>query len=89
MIVELTIEKVEIVRDAPINGIEKGKRATLARKGDRADVHLIIKADIGTVPLTLPISDYASLDDAVEKARQVVLAFATELAKAADRSPLT
>lgn len=87
MIVELTIEKVAIVRDAPINEIEKEKRATLARKGDRADVHLIIKADIGTVSLTLPIPDYASLD-AVEKARQVVLVFAKELAKAAERSPL-
>jgi len=87
MIVELTIEKVAIVREAPI--IEKEKRATLTRKGDRADVHLIIKADIGTVPLTLPISDYASLDDAVEKARQIVFAFAKELVKAADRSPLT
>jgi hypothetical protein len=88
MIVELTIEKVAIVRDAPINGIEKEKRATLARKGDRADVHLLIKADIGTVSLTLPIPDYASLDDAVEKAREVVLVFARELAKAAERSPL-
>ena len=83
MIVELTIEKVAIVRDAPINGIEKGKRATLAAEGRPGRRSPYNQGSIGTVPLTLPISDYASLDDAVEKARQVVLAFATELAKAA------
>lgn len=78
--IELKVEKVEITRDAPMTGTERG---------DRADVHLIIKAaGFGKIPLTLHIFGYASLDDAIEKARQAVLAFAGDLAKAADQRPL-
>jgi hypothetical protein len=78
--IELKVEKVEITHDAPMVGTEKG---------DRADVHLIIKAaGFGRIPLTLHIFGYASLDDAIEKARQAVFAFADALAKVADQRPL-
>jgi hypothetical protein len=69
----------------------KGNTANVygLERGDRADVSIIIKsADVGTIQLAFHFFDYASLDDAVEKARQAVLAFASDLAKAAERSPL-
>jgi hypothetical protein len=87
MTVELKIEKVVITRDVPVVGMES--RATIMEKGDRADVHLIIKGAAGAaIPLEFQIFGYSSLDDAIEKARQAVFAFAGELAKAAEHSPL-
>ncbi len=82
MSIDLKVEKVEITRDAPMAGTERG---------DRADVHLIIKAaeaGFGRIPLTLHIFGYTSLDVAIEKARQAVFAFAGDLAKVADQRPL-
>jgi hypothetical protein len=92
MTVELKIEKVVITRGAPKGITDKGTVVTVygPESGDRADVYIVIKsADVGQIQLAFHFSDYASLDDAVEKARQAVLAFASDLAKAAERSPLT
>jgi hypothetical protein len=78
MAVELKLMRVEIERDAPKVG---------AQRGDKADVYVNITG-LGTFEAHLQIFDFSSLDDAVEKARKAIYEFATELAKVADQQPM-
>jgi hypothetical protein len=79
MAATLHLKSIVIERDVPKVGAERG---------NRANVHLVISGLGSPIETTLQIFDFSSLDDAVERARQVVYEFAVELAKVADQRPL-
>jgi hypothetical protein len=79
MTVTLLVKSIDIERNAHKPGLANG---------DLAKVHIVISGLGPPIETTLPILDFSSFDDAVEKARQTVFEFATELARAADQRPL-
>jgi hypothetical protein len=79
MTVSLLIKSIDIERNVPKPGLANG---------DLANVHIVISGLGPPIETTLRIFDFSSFDDAVERARQTVFVFATELAKAADQRPL-
>jgi hypothetical protein len=72
---KIRLHSVEIAHAEPGNG----------PTGDKVLVHLEIASDvIGNLPITITISPYKTLDDAVEVARQKLWRFATDLTTEAD-----